>query len=103
MTGEGLDKEFKRSQPCSCTRLSIQTRNGAGSEEAREEQQGLGKALRRPELQEAGGLQLTVEAGKPRVPALGTCFDNCHLAEDPETGEGSRKTPSQERRNPKEN
>lgn len=33
MTGEGLDKDFKRSQPYSYTRLSIQTRNGAGSEE----------------------------------------------------------------------
>ena len=85
-----------------------------------EQYQGPGKALQRPEQQEeAGDVWLMVEAEKPQVPApgtlqagitisgagaLGLCLDNCHLAEDPETGESSRKTPSQERRrNPKEN
>ena len=57
-----------------------------------EQQQGLGKALQSPELQEeAGDLRLTVEQKSHKSPPWAPALTTATLL----TGEGSRKTPSQ--------
>jgi len=82
VTDEGLDKGFKRSQPCSYTRLSTRTRNGAGSEEAGRVAAGSGEGPPEPRAARRGW-RPAADGGaeKPQVPALGTCLDNCHLAD----------------------